>query len=431
MASLIVVANFVVGGVAFCVTDCLMTPSSVGESSRWFASSTLARASSLNLSNKKNNQHEVAAIKEEKRNESEALLFQPSTVSTKSSPGSKSTISKRKMDLMWCTADYCKDVVRERVVGDHNQVVLNGPATGQVAYQWSRGPRSEIRPGKTSPTKSSVLILVKPNDDLMEICATAVKQLVEAEIEVLLAPDVAARLKHYHGVDDNRISLFDLPSYRPAVKPGLIVDELDNSVWYGDSFADGHTHFPDLVCTLGGDGLLMHASMMFQGPVPPIMSIAGGSLGFLTPFSPHEMVDAIQIALGLHGRGVESSSVNKNAVDNTYDGNNGDDNSIQKELEVFPPNMPSYPYEPLVKAPHVRDSTRKNSFGFGESICLSIRMRLDCRIVTREGVVRARYNVLNEVVIDRGSSPYLAALECFCDDVHLTTVQADGVIFAT
>jgi NAD+ kinase len=25
----------------------------------------------------------------------------------------------------------------------------------------------------------------------------------------------------------------------------------------------------------------------------------------------------------------------------------------------------------------------------------------------------------------------LAALECFCDDVHLTTVQADGVIFAT
>jgi NAD+ kinase len=34
-------------------------------------------------------------------------------------------------------------------------------------------------------------------------------------------------------------------------------------------------------------------------------------------------------------------------------------------------------------------------------------------------------------VVDRGSSPYLAALECYCDDVHLTTVQADGVIFAT
>ena len=65
------------------------------------------------------------------------------------------------------------------------------------------------------------------------------------------------------------------------------------------------------------------------------------------------------------------------------------------------------------------------------NICLSIRMRLECRILNAAGACRARYNVLNEVVIDRGISPYLAALECFCDDVHLTTVQADGVIFAT
>ena len=261
-----------------------------------------------------------------------------------------------------------------------------------------------------------------------------VKELTKEEIEVILVPDVAAKLKHYHGVDDDRISLFDLPSYRQAVKQGLLVEELDDDVWYGESFADGHTHFPDLVCTLGGDGLLMHASMMFQGPVPPIISIAGGSLGFLTPFSPHEMVDAIQIALGLYGHGVNTNGSSNNSFASRTDGyssSGDDDDNNHSDLEVFPPNMASYPYEPLVKAPHIQDSTRKVAFGFGDSICLSIRMRLDCRIVTREGVVRARYNVLNEVVIDRGSSPYLAALECFCDDVHLTTVQADGVIFAT
>jgi hypothetical protein len=161
---------------------------------------------------------------------------------------------------------------------------------------------------------------------------------------------------------------------------------------------------------------LMHASMMFQGPVPPIISIAGGSLGFLTPFSKDEMVDAVRIALGL----VKSK-----------DGPDDSAASSSDELDVFPPNMPSYPYEPLVKAPHARDSGPKFSFGFGSSICLTIRMRLECRIISREGTVKAKYNVLNEVVIDRGSSPYLAALECFCDDVHLTTVQADGVIFAT
>ena len=71
------------------------------------------------------------------------------------------------------------------------------------------------------------------------------------------------------------------------------------------------------------------------------------------------------------------------------------------------------------------------AFGPDGSICLSIRMRLRCRILNRQGVCRAQFNVLNEVVIDRGSSPYLAALECFCDNHHLTTVQADGIIFAT
>ena len=73
----------------------------------------------------------------------------------------------------------------------------------------------------------------------------------------------------------------------------------------------------------------------------------------------------------------------------------------------------------------------KFRFGLGNRICLSMRMRLECKVINREGVVRARFNVLNEVTVDRGSSPYLAALECFCDNVHLTTVQADGVIFAT
>jgi len=108
----------------------------------------------------------------------------------------------------------------------------------------------------------------------------------------------------------------------------------------------------------------------------------------------------------------------------------------QQEIQVFPPNMPTYPYNEDDRDNDEEDDRHASSnkqfrFGMDGQICLSIRMRLDCRIINREGAIRARYNVLNEVVIDRGSSPYLAALECFCDDVHLTTVQADGVIFAT
>lgn len=347
-----------------------------------------------------------------------------------------STLPTRKMNLMWCQSDRCVDVVRERVIGEHNSIVYNGPATGQVAYRWNRkaasippvegdrrGDGSNPRPA----TVSSILLLVRAGDEaLLRIAAENVPKLTEVGIQVLLAPDLAAKLKHYYGVDDPRISLFETPKDPNQEKWKIRHVDDDDDEWFSDMMY--REPFPDLVCTLGGDGLLMHASMLFQGPVPPMLAISGGSLGFLTAFGQNEMVDAVKIALGMvAGSSKGSDLAAQDALTTTTS------NGMEQEdsLQVFPPNMPSYPYEPLMKPPHVNDATPKFSFGLGDYICMTIRMRLDCRVVNREGVVRARYNVLNEVVIDRGSSPYLAALECFCDDVHLTTVQADGVIFAT
>jgi len=72
--------------------------------------------------------------------------------------------NNRKMDLMWCQSDRCQDVVRERVVGNHNTIVFNGPATGQVAYRWNekaypitkRNPRRSRRrlPHRRKTTKA-------------------------------------------------------------------------------------------------------------------------------------------------------------------------------------------------------------------------------------------------------------------------------------
>ena len=39
--------------------------------------------------------------------------------------------------------------------------------------------------------------------------------------------------------------------------------------------------------------------------------------------------------------------------------------------------------------------------------------------------------VMNEVVIDRGPSPYITNLEVFCNGRMITTVQADGKIVMT
>ncbi|KAG7373868.1 ATP-NAD/AcoX kinase [Nitzschia inconspicua] len=362
-----------------------------------------------------------------------SLLNRNSSSSTFTADSTKTSTTAspppRKMNLMWCQSDRCVDVVRERVIGEHNQIMLNGPATGQVAYRWDQNTspglvkeftKSETNKVPPKTTLSSVLLLVRRGDEnLLRIAAENVPKLTQIGINVLLAPDLSAKLKHYYGVDDPLISLFEEPKDPNVDKWRVRYMDDEEEEWFEDmKYVEP---FPDLVVTLGGDGLLIYASMLFQGPVPPLLAISGGSLGFLTPFAENEMVDAVKTALGIkaettNGDDALSSSLIASQAD---------------ELQVFPPNMPSYPYEPLVKMPHSNNGTPRFKFGLGDFICLTIRMRLDCRVVNRDGVVRARYNVLNEVVIDRGSSPYLAALECFCDDVHLTTVQADGVIFAT
>jgi NAD+ kinase len=159
---------------------------------------------------------------------------------------------------------------------------------------------------------------------------------------------------------------------------------------------------PDLVCTLGGDGLLLYASMLFPGPCPPILCVAGGSLGFLTLFTRDEMVDAIKDSLGLlcNRQDMQSMSFYPSASSSMYDGKS-------------------------------QRAESKTTLGLNNCIRISMRMRLNVIVTNQEGIVQARYNVLNEVVIDRARSPYLASLECFVDDVHMTTVQGDGIIFST
>ena len=43
----------------------------------------------------------------------------------------------------------------------------------------------------------------------------------------------------------------------------------------------------------------------------------------------------------------------------------------------------------------------------------------------------AIFQILNDLVVDRGPSPYMSQLEVFGDGKHLTTVQADGLVVST
>ncbi|XP_076763647.1 NAD kinase isoform X1 [Xylocopa sonorina] len=138
------------------------------------------------------------------------------------------------------------------------------------------------------------------------------------------------------------------------------------------TFRDGTDDLQDridfIVC-LGGDGTLLYASLLFQQSVPPVMAFHLGSLGFLTPFEFDNFQEQVTNVLEGHA-------------------------------------------------------------------ALTLRSRLRCIIMrkgeeSKEAKPPTNLLVLNEVVVDRGPSPYLSNIDLFIDGKHVTSVQGDGLIVST
>lgn len=134
----------------------------------------------------------------------------------------------------------------------------------------------------------------------------------------------------------------------------------------------------DLVLTLGGDGTVLFTSWLFQRVVPPILSFALGSLGFLTNFEFEKYKTHLNNIMG--------------------------DGGMRVNLRMR--------FTCTVWRRH-RDASGKPKGGDNE---------------VEEG---EQFEVLNELVIDRGPSAYVSNLELYGDDELLTVVQADGCIFST
>ncbi|XP_011634029.1 NAD kinase-like isoform X2 [Pogonomyrmex barbatus] len=138
------------------------------------------------------------------------------------------------------------------------------------------------------------------------------------------------------------------------------------------TFRDGTDDLQDkidfIVC-LGGDGTLLYASLLFQQSVPPVMAFHLGSLGFLTPFEFDNFQEQVTNVLEGHA-------------------------------------------------------------------ALTLRSRLRCIIIRKNEDSQpteppTNLLVLNEVVVDRGPSPYLSNIDLFIDGKHVTSVQGDGLIVST
>lgn len=184
-------------------------------------------------------------------------------------------------------------------------------------------------------------------------------------------------------------------------------------------------HLFDLVITLGGDGTVLFTSWLFQRIVPPILPFALGSLGFLTNFDfadykrtiDRVVDDGIRVNLRMRFtctvyRAIAPEENSKRRSLKAIKSSGGDILVRQVDREGW---------EALEGQQQSQQSQQSCSKGSGkdkEIMCFSTRP-----VET--------FEVLNDLVVDRGPSPYVSLLELFGDDNHLTTVQADGLCIST
>nr|KYP69991.1 hypothetical protein KK1_009201 [Cajanus cajan] len=253
-----------------------------------------------------------------------------------SSTGVVRVQSRKKAEMFLVRTDGFS-CARERV--SESSLAFTHPSTQQQMLMWKSTPKT-------------VLLLKKPGEQLMEEAREVASFLYfQEKMNVFVEPDV-------HDI------FARIPGF------GFV------QTFYSQDTCDLHEKV-DLVACLGGDGVILHASNLFRGAVPPVVSFNLGSLGFLTSHNFEDYKKDLQQVI--HGN-------------NTRDG-----------------------------------------------VYITLRMRLRCEIFRKGKAVPGKvFDILNEVVVDRGSNPYLSKIECYehvlfllCDDCHVFQVQGDGVIVAT
>ncbi|KAF8836493.1 ATP-NAD kinase [Paxillus ammoniavirescens] len=166
-----------------------------------------------------------------------------------------------------------------------------------------------------------------------------------------------------------------------------------------------HTpHLFDLVVALGGDGTVLLTSWLFQRSVPPVLPFAFGSLGFLTnfDFADHQAVvdSAIDEGIRVNLRMRLTCTIYRAVVDG------GKSRKAVKKIDA--------------------DETVMNDLREGG--WKALEGGWSGGFTTRP---LDTFEILNDLVVDRGPSPHVSSLDIFGDEIHMGAVQADGLCVTT
>lgn len=186
-------------------------------------------------------------------------------------------------------------------------------------------------------------------------------------------------------------------------------------------------HLFDFVVTLGGDGTVLFCSWLFQRVVPPVMPFALGSLGFLTnfDFSDYQTVmkSALEEGIRVNLRMRFTATVYRATLPSQ---NTRADRRMRRAMksgqtgEIITRNIEEGGWD-CIERP-------------GRSACANAKetpLRKDREVMCFSTRPVETFEVLNDLVVDRGPSPYVSLLEIFGDEHHMTTAQADGLCIST
>ncbi|KAI9488063.1 ATP-NAD kinase-like domain-containing protein [Zychaea mexicana] len=200
-----------------------------------------------------------------------------------------------------------------------------------------------------------------------------------------------------------------------------------------------------LIILLGGDGTVLFTSWLFQTYVPPIIPFHLGSLSFLTPFpfkeyqkSLHEVFSGKGPRIALRMR--LSCTIYRYVDDPDYcktreakqcaitgaiwtrkAQSDGKDMRCQWQLMET-----EWMKDHVINQDGEQEATNDEATQNNDDDDSHTRP-IPCYTT----VPGENFQVLNELVVDRGPSSYMATLELFGDEQHLCTVEADGLVIAT
>ncbi|CAE6389690.1 unnamed protein product [Rhizoctonia solani] len=178
-------------------------------------------------------------------------------------------------------------------------------------------------------------------------------------------------------------------------------------------------HLFDFVVTLGGDGTVLFASWLFQRIVPPILPFALGSLGFLTNF---DFADYKAVMDGAIDNGIRVNLRMRFSC-TVYRSVHPDQCTSRKAVKRAETG------EILMRSLEKGGGWEALEAGYGGGGHGGSGKDKEIRCLTTRPV--ETFEVLNDLVIDRGPSPYVSMLELFGDEHHMTTVQGDGLTVST